>query len=125
MSILVRATRSRGKRRTKSPAKRIERSIRWSALIALVIVGSCVSFCVLRKTIRPFRLYFVEARENSQIERAISRLKKENRTLKAQLPYLRTQAGAETAARALGWVKPGEVSLIVEQREDGEKGKPK
>jgi cell division protein FtsB len=66
--------------------------------------------------IRPVLLYRVEAAEISKVDKELKQLKAENEKLRAQTQYLRTAKGAQTEARKLGFVYPGEVSIVIEQK---------
>jgi len=102
-------------------AKRIERAVKSLAIILLAIAGAWVAFSIVRKAVRPFRFYVAEARENRRIQTQIAELQRENAMLRRKVRYLRTPSGQETAARELGWVRKGEVSLVVEPPTSGGK----
>jgi hypothetical protein len=102
------------KRRPRTFAKILERALKWTLVFTLGLALAWTSFSVLRKLVKPFRLYVAEAGANRGIEREIDALKKENEELRQLKPYLRTPEGAADRAREQGWVKPGEQSLMVE-----------
>lgn len=99
--------------RTRTLAKRLERAIRVGALITVAVLGLWIISTSSKKVARPFNLYISEASENQRIEQQISELKAENEAMRRRIDYLKTPAGSESEARALGWVREGEVSLVV------------
>jgi cell division protein FtsB len=74
----------------------------------------CFAFIVLRKTFRPVVLYARDLSEIRQVERELRQVKAENERMRKQKAYLTTSQGAQTEARKLGYVLPGEVSVTVE-----------
>jgi cell division protein FtsB len=122
-SITLNSTESgsRKARRTLTFAKKVERIIRSFPVLVLVCLIAVVGFGVLRKLVRPILIYRVEASEIRQIERELKALKSENAVLKKQTEYLKTPKGAQTEARKLGFVYPGEVSIILDNQPDKKK----
>lgn len=82
--------------------------------VAFLIVGYfCV--CSILKTVRPFILAWNGKQEVRRLE---SQIADGNRTKQEYLEkrrYLRSQEGAQTEARKLGYVKEGETSIMIEQ----------
>lgn len=105
-------------RRARARVKKIERAIKCFGLIAVVAFGSLVSVGFLKKAARPFLLYVQESQENRRIEKQIAELRSENSTLRQRITYIKTPPGAEAEARALGWVREGEVSLVIVPQEE-------
>lgn len=87
----------------------------WPAfrLIALAAVVAIIGSVVACKILRPFKLYNRESRETKQLANQIDSMKKENALLERKIKYLQTPEGAAQAARKLGYVKPGEVTLVL------------
>ena len=48
-----------------------------------------------------------------KIESELKKLEKENADLMRRLEHLNTPQGIAQAARQLGWVKPGEITLVI------------
>jgi hypothetical protein len=78
-------------------------------LVLLLMVG-----LALRKVARPIVLCYTEARGVSEIKSDLTRVQKENKDLRRQRIYLGGNQGAQAEARKLGWVAPGERSLVLE-----------
>lgn len=114
----MRPNSERRAKRARARAKKIERAIKCFGLIAAVAFGSFLSVGFLRKAARPFILYVQESQENRRIEQEIADLRSENSTLRQRITYIKTPVGAEAEARALGWVRAGEVSLVVVPQEE-------
>lgn len=78
-------------------------------VVVMVMAGSMVA----GKIARPFKLYSVEARETQRLADELQSLKKENMALARRIKHLDTHEGSVQAARRLGWVKPGEITLVL------------
>ena len=83
----------------------------------LVVSASCVILVIISmgiaKIVRPYLISYGQSKETAEIERQIDETKKENKALKRDLKYLNRPEGKEVEARKLGWVKEGEVALVV------------
>jgi cell division protein FtsB len=97
--------------RRRRPKRSIWRKTVWP-LMKIVAIGAVTVF-VLNKVAKPFRLYDREYRETRQIALELDSLQKENIALSRQIKYLKTKKGAAQSARKLGWVKPGEITLVL------------
>lgn len=101
--------------RRRRPRKNVWRATVWPlvkfGLIATVVV--VVGNVVATKIVRPFKLYSREYRETQQLSTEIDQLRKENQTLERRIKHLQTPKGISRAARELGYVKPGEITLIL------------
>ncbi|MCX8053744.1 MAG: septum formation initiator family protein [Armatimonadetes bacterium] len=73
-------------------------------LLAQVVIGT-VS--------RPLRLLKAESSEYKRIAAELKSLKKSNEKLERQLIYIRKPHGAAQEARKIGYVKPGEILLVL------------
>src|SRR5580765_6931914 len=62
---------------------------------------------------RPFLIAGRMAQENQRLEERLLSLKLENQRLRRQAATLETRAGMEREARHLGYLRQGEVPLIV------------
>jgi cell division protein FtsB len=85
-------------------------------LTAVALAG----FCFVHKLIRPIHLCWEGSTEVGQLQKKLASLKQENEALRNEKKYLLSPGGAQTEARKFQFVKPGEISLIL-----GEKDKPK
>ena len=64
--------------------------------------------------IKPYLITYNESREIAKIKKQIAEAKAENARLKRELAYLKTPLGKEVEARKQGWVRPGEIAVILE-----------
>ena len=62
---------------------------------------------------RPVKLYSRESHETKILAEKVADLKKENADLQRRISYLKTEEGSAQAARKIGWVKPGEITLVL------------
>ncbi len=84
----------------------------------MLAVIAAILFCakaVIMKAARPYLISYGESRESSEIKRQIAEVYAENKALKKEIPHLLSPEGMEAEARKLGWVKKGEVAIVVEQ----------
>lgn len=99
-----------------SKKKRVRaRKVAWqlvSVAIALLIAASA-GYWFVGKILRPLRLSKTEDREAQSTAAEYKALKKENSSLRRQIIYLQSQQGMAEAARKLGYVKPGEISIVI------------
>jgi hypothetical protein len=107
-----RAVRSRPARRSTRKRRPVLKVI-VHVLIACVVV--CCVVLVIAKAIKPILLLRAESRQIAELEKQSEKVQAENRSLTEQKNYLQTARGKEQEARKLGWVKPGEVGVIVGQ----------
>lgn len=84
--------------------------LKMAAIVAAVVLLGSV---VLAKIARPFQLWSREDREVQRIASELDTLKKQNADLQRRIKYLGTPQGIAQAARRLGWVKPGEITLVL------------
>ncbi|MEN6357307.1 MAG: hypothetical protein ABFD83_09510 [Armatimonadota bacterium] len=97
--------------RRRRPKRSVWRKIVWP-LIKVSVVAALAVF-IIGKIARPFRLYNREYRETRQIALQLETMRKENAAMERQIKYLKTAEGSAQAARKLGWVKPGEITLVL------------
>lgn len=109
------ASERSGKRRRKAPLRLKAFWLVVAAIAALTV------FAVLRKTVRPILLCHRERTEVIRLENQLADLRRENRALETRRRYLESPAGAETEARKLGYVRPGEVSVIIQDEETSDR----
>lgn len=92
--------------------------VKYGSIAAVMVMLGCM---VAGKIIRPFKLYNLEARETQRLADELQTLKKENISLERRIKYLQTQKGSAQAARRLGWVKPGEITLVLPESDTSRK----
>jgi len=103
------------KRSQPKTAKR-ERKWRMNLLGAVLLCAVLlVSAGVLRKAVRPVCLNYCESHAVKQLRREYQGEKRENRRLKSDIALYRSRSGAVAGARELGYVRPGEVPVSVEE----------
>ncbi|MGC8863121.1 MAG: FtsB family cell division protein [Armatimonadota bacterium] len=107
--------------RRKSVWRRIAwPAAKYSAVAATIfMLGQIVAGNVAR----PLKLLRSESRESRLIAAEIESLRKQNAALERQLAYLKTRRGMAQAARKLGYVKPGEILLVLPAESPGPAGK--
>ncbi|MFQ3548874.1 MAG: septum formation initiator family protein [Armatimonadota bacterium] len=89
---------------------------RFVQLIFAVIISASAIFVVhsiALKLLEPYKLYNAEAKELENIKTELAQIKSENAALERKIKYLKTPEGAAAAARENGWVKQGEIILVL------------
>ena len=110
---------SRGYAEAPARAKRRKRSFwrrtAWPLLklAVLVVILAALANAAVFRIGRPLRLLSREYRETHKLQSQVAALKRDNTSLEQRIKHLQTPQGAEVAARKLGYVKPGEVTLVV------------
>ena len=85
-------------------------------LLSVAVVAIVLGVMVGNKILRPFELCSRESRETRQLAAQMEALKNQNTILERQIRFLKTPRGSAEAARKLGWVKPGEITLVLPER---------
>ena len=108
-------TRHRVPPRRRRPRRSIWRKTVWPLFKISTLIIALVFICtiVIGKVARPFRLLGTENIETKRLGCELSNLKKQNIELGRQINYLKTPQGTAQSARKLGYVKPGEISLVL------------
>lgn len=86
---------------------------RWMLGVIVAAVALLIGCSAACKIARPFQLVGTEKREKARVVNDYKALKKQNQELERQLHYLKTPEGIAQEARKQGFVKPGEVSLVI------------
>ncbi|HUV05380.1 MAG TPA: septum formation initiator family protein [Armatimonadota bacterium] len=109
------------RRRTK-----LARSFRVLLALAVAACGLVVAGAIIAKGARPYLISHGEAKEIAQIKQQIAQSEAEKRALKKNIEYVQTPQGKEAEARKLGWVKEGEIAVVLEapQGSEGANGQP-
>ena len=105
----------------RAPRRRIPRRrpplrpwMKHSLLVLLIAMMLAISVVAVIKIVRPYR----EARQQSQQlarNRAkLAAIRAQNAELRQRIAYLKTDDGQTTEARKLGFVRPGEIPIVVE-----------
>lgn len=95
--------------------KRAKRPAVWVLAKLLLYVAAAALFTrfAIAQINRPLQLLKDQMKQSAALTARLEKLKKENRVLQRRLSYLQTERGKTQAARQLGYVKPGEVILVL------------
>lgn len=104
---IVSALPSKRPRNSRIVIRRVMKNIFVCALICTV------GWWVVGKVARPIILLRDQLRESRRLSAELESLKAKNKELRRRLKYLKTSRGAADEARKLGYVKPGEVLLVL------------
>ncbi len=85
-------------------------------MIAVVAVALAIGMWLVGKVLRPIRLVSNEQRERDRVVAEYKGLARENQDLRRQLHDLQTPRGVEREARKLGFVMPGEITVVVPEK---------
>lgn len=102
------------------PVRKRRRKTFWQATI-LPILKAVVLIAIIcaaagffwQKFASPIREYQIQDALNKQAEADLARSSRQSREIERQIRYSQTPEGAAQAARKLGWVKPGEIILLL------------
>ena len=103
----LRGRRKRRKRGTGRGAKLFAGS-------AAAVVGIVLLCGIVTKAAQPYQMQHQQARQIAQLRSQLSEANAQNADLERQTIYLQRPDGIENAARAEGFLKPGEVSLDIQ-----------
>lgn len=108
--IHVKPGKARSKRRRSRRPNYRRTIVNVLTIAAAILVVGAVAY----KVAKPYRVAHTEGREIEQINRQIAHEEALRKDLNKQIDYLQTPAGMESEARKLGWVKEGEVAVVVD-----------
>jgi cell division protein FtsB len=104
---------------TPRPRKRRKRPIWRRNLLAFVVyaLGLVAALAIVSSVVyrvaRPVQLLSSEYRETRRLSRELKCLRQQNAVLERRIKHLQSPQGTEQAARKLGYVKPGEITLVI------------
>ncbi len=113
------SVRNSTKKRTINtrPAARLGRRTRnnlsIAARVVCIVIVLMAGVLLVNKIRRPLVLLRNEQSERDRIVAEYNYLRDENEKLRRQLAYSKTPRGIAQAARKQGFVKPGEISLVI------------
>jgi len=84
--------------------------LKYGAFFSVILV---IVVTVTVNIARHFRLLSAESLEVRKAKQELAWLKKENADLERRIAYLKTPRGRAQAARKLGYVKPGEIIIVL------------
>ncbi|MHB0998789.1 MAG: FtsB family cell division protein [Armatimonadota bacterium] len=99
-------------RRRKPGRARLMRLL--TAILIIAIVAS-ISWMIIVKITRPYRIAYIESKDITEIKNQITEAERENKALKDDLAYISRPEGKMVEARRLGYVKEGEIAVVLEQ----------
>jgi cell division protein FtsB len=82
-------------------------------LCALLIIAFFMISSAVTTIAHPIALLNSEYRETQRLATQLAALRVQNAELERRIKHLRSPQGAEQAARKLGYVKPGEITLVI------------
>jgi cell division protein FtsB len=83
----------------------------WRAL--LLVAGIAVLGTGAHRFVAPFTMRHRQKQETAHIRQALAQAEEENRLLKHQIQMLKSGKGLEMEARKLGYVRKGEIPLLI------------
>ena len=101
--------------RVRPVRRRRKRSVWRKTILPLLMFGCVIAAVVFvyGRISRPFMIYDKETQATRELQKKVNDYRAENAALTRRIQYLKTPEGAAQAARELGWVKPGEITLVI------------
>ena len=116
----ARRARRKGSR-WKRPRRILGMWARVALLVGVVVVTVFVAIGLVAKAVRPYNEAGVQNRQLADTRLETDALDRENAELARRIAYLKTPEGVASEARKMGYLRPGEIPLVVE----GQAGQPK
>lgn len=113
----VQETTTRPDRRRKTgrrPRRILGMWARVTLLAAFIGVLGLAIFGIVTKAIRPYREARTQKGQMSVTREQIAALDAQNADLRRRIAYLKTPEGKTTEARKMGFIKDGEIPIVVE-----------
>jgi len=104
--------------RPRRRRSRLARGFRVLLALAVVACGVALVGAIIAKGAKPYLISHGEAKEIGQVKQQIAQAEAESRALKKKIGYLQTPQGKEAEARKLGWVKEGEIAVVLGEPQD-------
>ncbi len=108
------ASRAQLRGRSKRRRQGIGPKGNFAVWTASALAGALLLCGFVTKAAQPYRLEHQQARQIAALKRQFAESNVSNADLERQTAYLKRPDGIENAARAQGFVKPGEVSIEVQ-----------
>lgn len=106
--------RNRPGRKSRRRKKPVPGLLPRFALIALVVGFSAVACAAIAsKVAEPYEMMHQEKRQIATLNAQLQATDAQNEGMERQAQYLERPDGAEEVARSKGYLKPGEISLII------------
>ncbi len=101
---------------SKPPKPQLFRKRRGDILGVIVIAVFIMIGCAIaQKTYRPLKLNICEKAALKRLEQEYIAALNENERLKREIRFYQTKSGALAGARELGYVRPGETPISIEE----------
>ena len=112
------AAAAASERRAKQRRRRMRRVptlwVRMTALAVFLVVILIGMVGLTLKAVRPYREAGVQSRRLAATRRRIANLDGRNAALRRQIAYLNTAEGVASEAHKMGYLRPGEIPLVIE-----------
>jgi len=110
-----RRTRPRIPPRRRRRQRTVWRNLIWPALKVVMLISliAVTGVFAADRISRPIKLLSAENRETQRVAISLASLREENARIERQIRYLKTARGKAQAARKIGYVKPGEIMLVL------------
>lgn len=83
----------------------------WRAALGAVVLGATGT--LVTQAFQPYSMRYRQKQETREMLQQLAEVKEENRLLKLQIQNLRSGVGLEPEARKLGYIREGEVPLLI------------
>ncbi len=110
-----RRSRIGSKRRKRKPVLGLVPRIALIAMASVVVVFASCAF--VAKIAQPYSMQLEQHKQMRALNTQLADLNASNDDLDRQIRYIQQPAGIETAARAQGYLKPGEISIVVDTKD--------
>ena len=108
-----RARRARNSR-WKRPRRIVGIWARYALLAGVIVVSVFLAIGLVAKAVKPYREAGVQNAQLRETRAESDALAAENTVLARRIAYLKTTDGIASEARKLGYLRPGEVPIVVE-----------
>lgn len=109
----AREARRRG-RRWKRPSRILGIWARLALLAALIVTLVFMAVGLVSKAARPYREAGIQSSQLADARQESDALVQENTVLACHIAYLKTPEGIASEARKMGYLRPGEIPIVVE-----------
>ena len=108
-------TAARAKRtRRRRPRRILGLWARLALLTVFIGMLTAVAAALVAKAIRPYREASIQSSLLADSNRQIQNIDAENASLRRRISYLQTSEGEMSEARKMGYLRPGEIPIVVE-----------
>ncbi len=108
-----RARRARNSR-WKRPRRILGLWARYTLLAGVIVVTVFLAFGLVAKAVRPYREAGIQSAQLAETRSESDALAAENTVLARRIAYLKTPDGIASEARKMGFLRPGEIPIVVE-----------